>query len=78
MVEPARLASKQAASKQLAPQGRFLAPEQQGSQNRGKNVAPLLGMVFRNFLGNNFLLVGPPPAGNSDLGLFWPGLPLGT
>ena len=29
-------------------------------------------MVFRNFLGNNFFWVGPPPVGNSDLVVFWP------
>ena len=29
-------------------------------------------MVFRDFLGDSFFLVRPPPAGNSDLVLFWP------
>ena len=29
-------------------------------------------MVFRTFLGNNFFLVRPPPAVNSNLAVFWP------
>ena len=29
-------------------------------------------MVFRNFLGNNFFSVRPPPVGNGDLVVFWP------
>ena len=29
-------------------------------------------MVFRNFLGNNFFSVGPPPVGNGDLVVVWP------
>ena len=35
---------------------------------------PLLlsGMVFRNFIGEECFLVGPPPAGNSNSVGFWP------
>ena len=29
-------------------------------------------MGFRNFLGDKFFLVGPPPIGNGDLVVFWP------
>ena len=34
-------------------------------------------MVFRNFIGNNFFPVGPPPVKNGDLVGFWPVLGLG-
>ena len=29
-------------------------------------------MVFRNFLGNNFFSVAPPPVRNDSLVVFWP------
>ena len=32
----------------------------------------LRGMVSATFLGTNCFLVGPPPAGNSDLAVLWP------
>ena len=38
----------------------------------GKNVTTLSGMVFRNLLGKDFFLVGPPPAGNGKLVGVWP------
>ena len=66
----ARLASSK---QQLAPQGPFRPPGQQGSQIEKKNVTTLSGMGFRNFLGYRvFFLVGPPPVGNGDLVVFWP------
>ena len=41
----------------------------------GEHVTRLPGMVFRNFLvGKTFFLVGPPPAGDSDLVGVWPAL----
>ena len=80
---PARLASscskqQAAASKQLAPQVPFRAPEQPGSGNQEKNVTILSGMVFRNFLRNKFFFwTDPHVVGNGDLLGFWPILGLG-
>ena len=68
-------ASKQQASKQLC---RALSgPQSNRRPEIEKNVTALSGMVFRNFCGTNFFLVGPPPVGNGDLVVFWPVLGLG-
>ena len=50
---------QQASSKQLAQQGPFWAPEQQGSGIK-KKVTTLSGMVSRNLLGNNFFFGRTP------------------
>ena len=68
-MELARLASKQqaASSKQLALQGPFWAPEQQGPRNQKKMVPRYPGRFSATFSGTSFFLVG-----NGDsLGL-WP------
>ena len=43
-----------------------------------KNVTTLFRKVFCTFLGKYFFLVGPPPAGNSDVVGFGPFWPFGT
>ena len=59
-VEPARLA----ASKQpeLAPQGPGRPRQPKGSRNGGKHVTTGSGLVFRNFLADNFFS-GQAPTG---------------
>ena len=61
--------SKQAASskQQASTAGPFLGPRATGTPKWNKNVTTLSGMVFRNFLGKNFLSIGTPPIGNGDL-----------
>ena len=48
-------------------------PRARGHFYGEKKITTLPKMVFRNFLGTDFFfLVGPPPAGNSDLVGCWP------
>ena len=68
------MSRKQATSKQQATSstGPFLVRRAEGVPKSRKNVTTLSGDVFRNFLGDNFFSVGPPPDGNGDLVIFWP------
>ena len=47
-------------------------PGARGTFTGAKMLPRYLGWFFATFWGNTFFLVGPPPAGNSDLVGFWP------
>ena len=74
-VELARLASnnKQATSSA----GPFLVSRAEGAPKLKKNVTTVSGIIFRNFLGNNFFQSDPQVVAKGGLLGFWPVLGCG-